>query len=285
MRFGRSNLKTASSAGVLLTTAALTATMLTAGALFFASTAAAQQDNQQQAGEQQDERAEPLRRIEQFLDERRQARPKLNPPPVGAPPLREIRADVDWQALRTLIAETRRRDGQRASSTQSTIAARPFRRGPGLYDVTPDRLPRLRAPEVSRVRMPVLAPAQDDVLQTVQVFGQDEAYSAIATTNGDVDIRISGARKKLLLPERIGPRDRLNRLRASKPPLPGIGAGYLISRSEAATDISFSRFGCGYVISVMCDDQQNDPRCAEDDFVKELASSMAVLNLAQGDRQ
>ncbi|MEO0880179.1 MAG: hypothetical protein AAFY22_10765, partial [Pseudomonadota bacterium] len=53
---------------------------------------------------------------------------------------------------------------------------------------------------------------------------------------------------------------------------------YIITRSEYSVDLSFSRFGAGYVLSLLCDDQDTDARCTEDDYITELASSMALLN-------
>jgi hypothetical protein len=131
----------------------------------------------------------------------------------------------------------------------------------------------------------VLVPAQQRVLETVQVIGQPDAYTAIAEVADGVDMRIAGSRKQLVLERPSGPRASLEKMRAARPPLPGIGARYVITRSVSSTDLSFSRFNVGYVLSLICDDPNRDVRCAEDDFITELASSMALLNDAAGGEQ
>jgi len=225
--------------------------------------------------------AERLLRVRQFLRERAQTRPRLLPPPVGRPPLRSESGTVDWSEVRATMAETSRRDAAGANVTTATFAPRPE----GLRALAPERLQRVRPAEVDIVQMPVLVPASNDVLTSVQVFGQAEAYSAIADAGDGIALRISGARKRLVLEDPPSPRVAMERLRSSRPPLPGLGAQYVITRSDSSTDLSFSRFGCGYVLSLMCDDPDSDMRCTQDDFIVSFASSMVLLNENAGGGQ
>lgn len=246
-----------------------------------AQSAAAQDDNDPATDDTQTEMAsserltpvERLVRTRDFLREKAQTRPRLLPPPIGRPPLRNDRAAVDWDEVRTTMAETSRRDAASANVTTAVVPRRPE----GLRALAPERLQRVRPAEVDAVEMPILVPASSDVLASVQVFGQADAYSAIADTGDSVALRISGTRNRLVLENPPAPRVAMERMRSARPPLPGLGAQYVITRSDSSTDLSFSRFGCGYVLSLMCDDPDN-ARCAEDDFIVSLASSMVLLN-------
>lgn len=218
--------------------------------------------------------ADRLERTREFLLERAQTRPRLQPPPIGRLPLRSDLAVVDWNDVGATMAETRRRDAAGSNSTAATFAPRPE----GLRALAPAQLQRVRPGEVDAVQMPVLVPASNEILSSVQVFGQANAYSAIADAGSGLAFRISGARKRLVLEDPPAPRLAMERMRNARPPLPGLGARYVITRSDSSTDLSFSRFGCGYVLSLICDDPDSDVRCAEDDFIVSLASSMVLLN-------
>ncbi|GGD04186.1 hypothetical protein [Aquisalinus flavus] len=188
---------------------------------------------------------------------------------------------VDWDDVSATMAETRRRDA--AGANAASAASVP--RLEGLRALAPTQLQRVRPSEVDAVQMPVLVPGSDEILASVQVFGQADAYSAIADAGNNLAFRISGARKRLVLEDPPAPRVAMERMRSARPPLPGLGARYVITRSDSSTDLSFSRFGCGYVLSLMCDDPDGDARCAEDDFIVSLASSMVLLNENAGSGQ
>ena len=224
----------------------------------------------------------PLERLRSFLETRAETRPRINPPPLGTLPRRSDRAEVDWEAVRALLAETRRRDLAFQQRVSAASAPPPPR---GLRALAPEQTPRIDRPEVLAVSMPVLAPQTPTVLASLEVYGQTDAYTATAAAADGVDLRISGARKKLVLPTRSDFRTALERRRASRPPLPGLGAQYVITRSESSTDLSFSRFGCGYVLSLICDAPDSDARCAEDAYIIELADRMALLNPEAGGQQ
>ena len=80
-------------------------------------------------------------------------------------------------------------------------------------------------------------------------------------------------------------RQRFSAMRSSQQTLPGLDVPYLITRSELSTDLSFSKYGAGYVLSLMCDDPDGDDRCAKDDFIVALASNLSVLNADAGGGQ
>ncbi len=205
------------------------------------------------------------------LRERAAALPRLNPPRIGAPPKGIVTARVDWASVRQLLAER----PPRPPIGQGLPSPPPL---PGLSTIDLDALPRLRERELRPTLIPALVPDQTRVLETVQVYGQIDSYSATATAADGVDLRISGSRKMLVLPTAAAVQVRFQELRKQKPPLPNFGARYVVTRSTSSTDLSFSRFGCGYVLSLICDDPIGDTRCAEDDYIRGLASNLILLN-------
>ncbi|MEO1251994.1 MAG: hypothetical protein AAFW81_06595 [Pseudomonadota bacterium] len=217
----------------------------------------------------------PIERIKAFLEERAQTRPRLAPPPIGRPPLRSESAIADWTAVQRMAEETRRRDASRFSSVAAATTVVQERLD-GVRALSAERLKTVRPAEIERVLIPLLVPSRQRVLETVQVIGQPNAYTAIAEVDDGVDMRMSGSAKRLVLERSARPR--LMEQRKARPPLPGLNADYVITRSESSTDLSFSRFNIGYVLSLICDEPDTDARCLEDDFIIELASSMALLN-------
>jgi len=214
--------------------------------------------------------------------------------PAGAPePLVRLRTDrtppglaaqridpapVDWNGVRSALALTERRDIAAGQVVTRAVAA-----PDGLRAVASDRFKSIAAREIARPRLPVIAPAAPGVAETLKVYGSPDSYSATADLEDGVAMRIAGSRRKLLVGDVRPARQRFAALNAERR-LASLDAQYLISRSESATDLSFSKFGCGYVLSVMCDDPA-DPRCAEDDYILNLASSLVLLNAAAGDGQ
>jgi hypothetical protein len=198
--------------------------------------------------------------------------------PPGALATRIEPAPVDWSGVRQSLALTQRRDIASAQ-TVTRVAAPPA----GLRAIAPERFKTVAAAEVARPRLPVLAPATSDAVGDLKVYGMRDSYSATADLDGGVAMRISGTRRKLLVGDVRPARQRFAAMSAERR-LQSVDAPYLISRSESATDLSFSKFGCGYVLSLMCDDPA-DPRCAEDDYILSLASSLALLNASAGDGQ
>ena len=216
----------------------------------------------------------PLDELRADIENRVKTRPRIAPPPIGNPPQRISIARIDWETVRRFEQETRQRDNQ---GTQSPDAALE-RTAEGLRRISPDRLPRIRIPELRRPSLPILVPASPEILASVVVYGQADSYSARADVASGVMLRVAGTRKKLILPSRADAAERLRTLRQNRPRLPSLDAPYVITRSSSSTDLSFSAFGAGYVVSLICDDPATDSRCAEDAFIASLSSSMALLN-------
>ena len=212
----------------------------------------------------------PLEKLRAFLKEKAVSRPRLDPPPIGIRPGKLVSARVDWDEVNRLLTEGA------PPGNRPPLPALP--RLPGFQELSVDDAPTVDRQEITPILIPVLVPSSDSIRSSLQLFGQVDSYSAIATADDGVDLRISGSRKKLVVPDGATVRERLKQLRTEKPPLPSFGARYVITRSESSTDLSFSRFGCGYVISLICDDPVNDARCAEDGYIRNLASSMSLLN-------
>ncbi|HBS30980.1 MAG TPA: hypothetical protein DEA40_04455, partial [Parvularcula sp.] len=77
-------------------------------------------------------------------------------------------------------------------------------------------------------------------------------------------------------------RAKFSAMRRQAKTLASVDAQYLITRSDSATDLSFAKFGAGYVLSLMCDAPDTDLRCTGDDFIVALASNLILLNPEAG---
>ena len=198
------------------------------------------------------------------------------PPGLPAKPLEA--APVRWDEVRAQMALTARRD---LASSQTVAAA--VSTPAGLRAIEPRRLKSVSLREVSLTKTPVLVPMAPGVDASLRVYSQPDSYSATADLADGVAMRISGSRRKLLVGDIRPAREKLAALNSGAR-LASVDAAYLITRSDSSTDLSFSKFGCGYVISLMCDDP-SDPKCADDSYISELASSMIILNASAGDGQ
>lgn len=207
-------------------------------------------------------------------------RPRLDPPPIGRNASEVIGTRVQWTEVQQNVDATRRLD---VSRSQTVTAVLP--RAPGVRISSPSAFQLADAREIARPSLPVLIPESADLAGTLKVYGQADAYSAIGDVAPGVAMRISGARRKLVVGDARAARIKFDTMRKSRTILPGLDAPYLITRSELSTDISFSKYGCGYVLSLMCDDPDGDARCAGDDYIVALASKMSLLNPGAGDGQ
>ena len=131
--------------------------------------------------------------------------------------------------------------------------------------------------EVNVTHLPVLAPEGSRIAQTLKVYSLGSSYSATAEVEKGVAMRMSGARKKLVIGDLRSARTRIAAMSKESRTLGSVDAPYLVTRSESSTDLTFAKFGAGYVLSIMCDDPA-DARCAEDDFIVKLASNLLLLN-------
>ncbi len=179
------------------------------------------------------------------------------------PTLQELSPEIDWEAVR------------------NQIAARPLAKdgaSPRLRLVNPALAVKAAAEEISRPQLPILVVNQPEALKNLKLYGQENAYFSATELEDGIIARVSGTKKQLRLerpPERLA---RLNIVRGRRPPLPKLGAPYVITRSHSSTDLSFSLFKAGYVLSVICDDPQTDERCNEDQYIKNLAAALGLIN-------
>lgn len=199
---------------------------------------------------------------------------------------RVVAGGPDLAALRAALESTEREDAAQQRAPLQSLAAGPgARRGPpsppspGLRTLDPENLPRVAQAEVDRVLIPVLLPAHPDVRDKIRVYGQQNAYTATAQIDAEANLSISGTCHRVIGgdPDIVAFRKRL----AENPPrLPGTNAEYHISRNDFGVDISFAKFGCGYVMTIECGNPAEDERCAQDDYIVGLADSMILANPA-----
>jgi hypothetical protein len=216
-------------------------------------------------------------RLRASAKERALTIPRVNPPEIGAPAREIVDGDINWTEMRTELAISARRDIG-AQQTRTAVVSRPA----GMRAVSADRFKVVRAVEVNRAQVPVLAPEGDRIAATLKVYAQGDSYSATAEVADGVAMRMSGAKRKLVLGDAGAARSKLAAMRQERKTLASVGAPYLITRSDSATDLSFAKFGAGYVLSIMCDDADTDARCSGDEFIVGLASNLMLLNPEAG---
>ncbi len=192
----------------------------------------------------------------------------------------------DLDALRDDLKRTEAEDAQRAgvtdnlSSGQTFTAARrtqPPPPPPGLRPMAASRLKSADEAEVARARIPVLLPADGAVRDNLKVYGMADVYTATARIDEEASLSISGTCNRVIGgdPDNVAFRKRL----AEGPKrLAGTGASYQMSRNDYGVDLSFAKFGCGYVMTIECGDPASDPRCAGDEYITGLAESMILAN-------
>ncbi len=203
--------------------------------------------------------------------------PREKPPEIGAPAREVVEGRINWTEMKTQLALSARND----IASQQTVT-RAVARPPGMRATSADRFKGVRAVEINRAQVPVLAPEGDRIAATLKVYAQGDSYSATAEVADGVAMRMSGARKKLVLGDAKAARAKFSAMRSERRTLQSVNAPYLITRSDSATDLSFAKFGAGYVLSVMCDEPDTDARCTGDDFIVGLASNLLLLNPEAG---
>lgn len=211
-------------------------------------------------------------RLQAALKARAMTRPRVSPPPIGQPAPETVESKIDWIGMRTELALTQRREiaGQQGSRTFQT-------RTPGLRAAPPDRFKTVSTREVNVARLPVLAPEGSLIPGSLKVYSLGDSYSATGEIEDGVSMRMSGSRKKIVVGDLKSARTRIATIRKQSATLPSVNAPYYITRSEGSTDLTFAKFGAGYVLSIVCDDDA-DARCAEDAFITNLASNLLLLN-------
>lgn len=194
---------------------------------------------------------------------------------------RMIARKPDLAALRADLQRSSDEDEQRSAAQLNVTAARApataLPDAPGIRALAAARLRRVAPKEVERALIPVLIPAASEVRDRITVYGMENVYTATATIDAEASLSISGTCNRVVGgdPKTIEFRKRL----AEKPRrLAGTSAAYFISRNDFGVDLSFSKFGCGYVMTIECGDPSADPRCAGDDYITGLADSMLLAN-------
>ncbi len=198
---------------------------------------------------------------------------------------RTISRRPNLEALREDLRRTEAEDNERdtaavRSLSNQTFAAAPQDAAPeppppGIRAMPAERLRSADVSEVERARIPVLLPAE--LRDRMKVYGMENIYTATARVDAEAQLLISGTCNRVVGgdPDVVAFRKRI----AEGPRrLAGTGASYQISRNDFGVDLSFSKFGCGYVMTVECGDPGADPRCAADDYVTGLAQSMILAN-------
>ena len=188
----------------------------------------------------------------------------------------------DLEALRADLARTRAEDeeSQRSDLSLSSVrapSAAPPRIRPGLRALSADRLQSVAPSEVQRALIPVLIPAATEVRDRIRVYGMENVYTASASIDAEASLSVSGTCNRVVGgdPDMVEARRRLSE-RPRR--LDGTGAAYFISRNDFGVDLSFAKFGCGYVMTIECGDPSADARCAGDEYITSLADSMILAN-------
>ena len=182
----------------------------------------------------------------------------------------EVRADLE----RTTGEDAQRQPSQQTFSRVQTQAAAP---PPGLRALAADRLASAEGAEVDRVLIPLLLPAHPDIRDKLKVYGMENIYTATADIDENASLSLTGTCNRVIGgdPRVVQFRKRL----AEKPQrLSGTGAAFHISRNDFGVDLSFSKFGCGYVLNIECGNPADDQRCASDAYITSLANSMILAN-------
>jgi len=215
-------------------------------------------------------------RLRKSLADRALTRPAADAPPVGQPASETVDGEINWTEMRTELALTQRRE-LAARQTVTAAAARP----PGMRAAAAENFRNVALREVNVTRLPVLAPEGGRIAETLKVYSLRDSYSATAEVETGVAMRISGARKKIVVGDLKSARTRIAAMREERKTLGSVNAPYLISRSDSSTDLTFAKFGAGYVLSIMCDDPA-DARCAQDAYITKLASNLILMNPEAG---
>lgn len=121
--------------------------------------------------------------------------------------------------------------------------------------------------------LPVLLPVEPALMRSVRVFFEPNSYSASGDI-GRANVTIYGThvfRKR-------APDDPIARAAAAAPreTLPN-GVQVRVTTAEAGINLTFTRWGAAYLISIECEDINRDARCSDPDYIKSLAENMATI--------
>jgi hypothetical protein len=157
---------------------------------------------------------------------------------------------IDWKEVQESLRSKRL---QRAPLRQMTIAA--------------------DAPQPS---LPMLLPFDQQIAATASValFPREHSYAA-SMRMPKVTIEVHGERRAMVLKEN----DPLLRVIQSKnvARLAGADVPYALDRTEGGYDLTFSRFGAAYLVSIECYNPETDERCTKPDYIRSLGEKMGLV--------
>ncbi|MEZ5893902.1 MAG: hypothetical protein R3C58_12270 [Parvularculaceae bacterium] len=195
-----------------------------------------------------------------------------------------IEGKPDLGAMRLELRQTAESDRIEAAEREKLASNRTFaartpapRPAPGIRAMAASDLKSADEKEVDQARIPVLLPADPSVRDKLKVYGMKNVYTATAAIDADANLSITGTCNRVIGgdPDTASFR---KRLAEQSPRLAGANASYRISRNDFGVDLSFSKFGCGYVMTIECTAPATDPRCAGDEYITGLAESMILAN-------
>lgn len=157
---------------------------------------------------------------------------------------------IDWAEVRDALKNQRL---QRAPIRQMTIQA--------------------DAPQPS---LPMLLPFDQEIAAkaAVNLFPRPHSYAA-SMRMGEITIEVHGDRRALVLDKN----DPMLRVVQSKnvARLAGADVPFALDRTEGGYDLTFSRFGAAYLVSIECFNPETDQRCTKPGFVKQLGERMGLV--------
>ncbi len=127
--------------------------------------------------------------------------------------------------------------------------------------------------------MPVLIPPDGETVQLSSTYGidavadeipglrrmvfkaYDDSYAATLALDSAV-VMVNGSRIAYATP-RIGPDISAN--------------DYLVSTTESGIEMSFSKFGASYFMSIECDDPSSDDRCTDQEFIMTVYEKLQLV--------
>ena len=123
--------------------------------------------------------------------------------------------------------------------------------------------------------LPMLLPIEQRIAAAaVTVFPQPDSYSA-SMRLGDVTVEMHGERRAVVL-DANNPMLRLIKSKSTAR-LAGADVPFALDKTEGGFDLTFSRFGAAYLVSIECRDSEHDERCTKPDFIRALAEKMGLF--------
>lgn len=131
---------------------------------------------------------------------------------------------------------------------------------------------------IDTLRLPVLLPKDPDLASSLRLFPRGDSYTVSAKL-ARFAFTLTGSRQAFHLPpdavKTLPPGGLKSRVPAD---------GILVEVNESGgIDVSQTRFGVHYSISLECADGQKDQRCANDRYVRGLISRLTVVVPAHGE--